>query len=137
MASQHHRKLMGVLNKMAARERWRKMPQAAGKVTEKSLTKSGNIKLTITSATNKKANKRGTKTDNATDSKTHPKAVHNIFYILKRNSNLYQAALAANPGDHISAVLRTYLGKKYCVKLAIKERTLENWSREGDNENSA
>ena len=42
-----HKKLMGVLKQMVKRDRWRKIPKVNGNVLEKSITKSGNIKLVI------------------------------------------------------------------------------------------
>ncbi len=93
---------MLVLNKMAKAERWQKMPKAAGILADRSLTKSGNLKL-----------------------KLSKKEKETSFYVLKRNKNLFETGAALKKGDAVSVALRTYLGKKYCVKLVKKEMLLQ------------
>ncbi len=93
---------MRVLNRMAETERWQKMPKAAGILADRSLTKSGNLKLTL-----------------------RKKEKETSFYVLKRNKNLFETGAALKKGDAVSVALRTYLGKKYCVKLAKKEMLLQ------------
>jgi len=98
------------MNKLARQEHWRKTPKLQGKIIQKSETKSGNIKLAL---------QRGDKT---------------IFlYVLQKNKNLFETVSSLRLGESISVALRTYLGKKYCVRLTKKEvkkeikRTLPEW----------
>jgi len=104
MSSKDHKNLMKTLNKLVKQERWKKIPKAKGKVVEKSLTKSGNVKLVI---------------------KTKKEIV---FYILKKNKNLFEEAAKVKLGDVIGIALRTQLGKYYCVKLSrSEEKQLQEW----------
>ena len=83
MSSKDHKNLMKTLNKLVKQERWKKIPKAKRKVVEKSLTKSGNVKLVI---------------------KTKKEIV---FYILKKNKNLFEEAAKVKLGDVIGIALRT------------------------------
>ena len=94
MISQDHKRLMGVLNKLAGQEKWRKMRKKEGKIESITKTKSGNIRITF-------------------DDKTR-------VYILKKNKNLFESAEKLKKDDTISVALRTYLGKSYCTKLTKK-----------------
>lgn len=105
MPTTDHKNLMKTLNKLVRQERWRKIPKAKGEVVRKSLTKNGNIKIIL---------------------KTGKKEI--IFYVLKRNKNLYEEASKVEAGEMISAALRTQLGKYYGVKLSRSEdKQLQKW----------
>lgn len=82
-----------VLNQMLKQERWRKKPRIKGILVKISKTKSGSIKLTL------------------------KKKDEYVVYVLKRNKNLHEKALAAKEGDVISAAGRYWLGKMICEKL--------------------
>ncbi len=106
MKSPEHKHLMKAVNQLVRQERWRKIPKAKGKVLEKSLTKSGNVKFVL-------ERKKGNVT----------------FYVLKRNKNLFAAASGIGRGDEVSVALRSSLGKSYCVKLSqSQERRLGEWT---------
>ena len=105
MPSKDHQYLMKTLNKLVKQERWRKIPKAKGKVIEKGLTKSGNIKLVI---------------------KSGKKDI--VFYVLKKNKNIFETASQINVGENISVAMRTHLGKHYCVKLSRSDdKQLDEW----------
>lgn len=104
MPSEDHKQLIKTLNKLVKQERWQKFPKAQGTVLEKLTTKSGNIKLVLD---------EGTK-----------------FYVLKKNKNLFEKAQSVQTNDRISAAFRMQLGKKYCVKLAKKEKDLSDFFRD-------
>jgi len=94
MISQDHKRLMGVLNKLAGQEKWRKMRKKAGKIKSVTKTKSGNIRIMF-------------------EDKIR-------VYVLKRNNNLFEIAGKLKKNDNISVALRTYLGKSYCTRVTIK-----------------
>ncbi|MBI4152372.1 hypothetical protein HY495_01565, partial [Candidatus Woesearchaeota archaeon] len=101
--SKDHKQLIGVLNKLVKQERWRKIPKASGTIIEKSMTQSGNLKFII----NKDM----------------------MFYVLKRNKNLFETAFSLSVGDEISVALRRQLGKQFAVKITKKnkEKSLQEW----------
>ncbi len=103
MPSKDHKQLLGVLNKLVKQERWRKIPKVSGIIAEKSITKSGNLKFII----NKDI----------------------MFYVLKRNKNLFETASSLTIGDEISVALRRQLGKQFAVKITKKnkEKNLQQW----------
>ena len=82
---------MQILNGMKKQEYWRKMKSAKGIVSEKSITKSGSIKIIL----------------------SDDKAI----YINKRNKNIYEKADKLHIGDNISARGRIWLGKLLVFKL--------------------
>ena|SRR3989338_2230147 len=98
MSSIEHKQLIKTINKLITQEKWRKMPKASGKVLSKELTKKGNIRLII----------GGKK--------------QRTIYILKKNTNLFTTAQTIQVGNEISVVLRRYLGKMYCTKIAQKSQ---------------
>ena len=103
MPSKDHKQLIGVLNKLVKQDRWRKIPKARGIITEKSITQSGNLKFVINE--------------------------DRIFYVLKRNKNLFETASSLIIGDEISVALRRQLGKQFAVKITKKnkEKNLQEW----------
>ena len=103
MPSKDHKQLVKVLNKLVKQERWRKIPKALGKVVEKSLTKSGNIRVILKGKSEVK------------------------FFVLKRNKNLFETASKLMEGDVVSVALRTQLGKQYAVKLIKKGKSLSEF----------
>ena len=92
--SSDHKRLMGVLNKLAAQEKWRKMRKKVGKVKSVTKTKSNNIRITFDDSTK--------------------------VYVLKKNSNLFEIAQKLKKNNTISVAVRTYLGKMYCTKISKK-----------------
>ncbi len=103
MPSKDHKQLVKVLNKLVKQERWRKIPKANGTITEKSMTKTGNLKFIINE--------------------------DRTFYVLKRNKNLFETASSLNIGDDINVALRRQLGKQFAVKITKKnkEKNLQEW----------
>ena len=94
MPSNDHKRLMRILNKMAAAEQWRKMPKKKGTIKNISQTKTGNIRITFD--------------DNSR------------VYVLRQNNNLFETAQSLKKGDAISIAARTYLGKRYCTRILRK-----------------
>ena len=86
-----HRRLMHTLNKLAAADKWRKMPKKKGFVLKVDFTKTGNLRITFD--------------DNSK------------VYVLKKNKNLFETAQTLKKGDDISIAARRYLGKLYCTKI--------------------
>lgn len=89
-----HQRLMQSLNKLAAVDKWRKMPKKKGTVKSVTLTKTGNIRVTFED--NSKA------------------------YVLKKNKNLFEVAEKLKQNDVISIATRRYLGKMYCTRIVVK-----------------
>ncbi|MBS3139169.1 hypothetical protein J4207_05690 [Candidatus Woesearchaeota archaeon] len=85
---------MQSLNKLAAVDKWRKMPKKKGTVKSVTLTKTGNIRVTFED--NSKA------------------------YVLKKNKNLFEVAEKLKQNDVISIATRRYLGKMYCTRIVKK-----------------
>ena len=89
-----HDKLMQSLNKLAASEKWRKMPKKSGKIESVTSTKTGNIRVTFDDSS--------------------------VVYVLQKNKNLFEAAQELKTGDIISVAVRVYLGKRYCTRIVKK-----------------
>ena len=92
--SSDHQRLMQSLNKLAAADKWRKMPKKKGTVKSVTLTKTGNIRVMFE--------------DNSK------------VYVLKKNKNLFETAQSLKKGDTISIATRRYLGKMYCTRIVVK-----------------
>jgi len=103
MRSSDNKRLLKTLNKLIKQEKWQKLPKKKDEVVEKTLTKSKNLKFVLKNKS--------------------------IFYVLKRNKNLYKEASEVEIGDKVSVALRTHLGRQYCVKFTRKrkEHKLQEW----------
>ncbi len=100
MPTPEHKQLISSLNKMIKQEHWQKMPKRSGTLTNITLTKNGNLKVMLQTP-------RG----------------DFIFYILKRNKNLFAQFQLHKTTGHISIAARRSLGKYYCTKITTNPQT--------------